>query len=141
MMVLESRLTERQLRDTQRKARAMRERMPAHDPGAKVEVDAAALQAVLTFVTEARHVRPGVAPARATPVADDEITPREAAAMLNMSRPSVMRLIALGQLHTRKVLSRNKLSRREVMDYHRRTSSGQRQALERLSALSEEHDF
>jgi excisionase family DNA binding protein len=74
-------------------------------------------------------------------VATDEISPQEAAAILQMSRPSVMRLIAKGQLHPRKVLSHNKLSRAEVDNYQHEQSRQQRQALSNLVTLTEEYDF
>jgi hypothetical protein len=58
-----------------------------------------------------------------------------------MSRPSVMRLIAQGHLHPRKIQSRNKLLRAEVMNFQIEQSRQQRQALSNLVALVEDHDF
>jgi hypothetical protein len=65
-----------------------------------------------------------------------------------MSRPSVMRLIAMSHLHPRKVLSRNKFSGAEVVANQQNLSRQQRQALENLASLTEEslflmmlHDF
>jgi hypothetical protein len=52
-----------------------------------------------------------------------------------------MRLISLGHLHPRKILSRNKLSRAEVVAYQQNLSRQQRQALDNLSAMTEEYDF
>jgi excisionase family DNA binding protein len=74
-------------------------------------------------------------------VAADEISPQEVAAILQMSRPSVMRLIAKGQLHPRKVLSHNKLSRAEVEAYQIEQSRRQREALSNLVTLTEDYDF
>jgi predicted DNA-binding transcriptional regulator AlpA len=73
--------------------------------------------------------------------AAEEISPQEAAAILQMSRPSVMRLIAKGQLHPRKVLSHNKLSRAEVVNYQIEQSREQRQALSNLVTLTEDYDL
>jgi excisionase family DNA binding protein len=74
-------------------------------------------------------------------VKDEEVSPQEAAEMLRMSRPSVMRLIQQGHLHSRKVLSRNRLSRAEVLAFQKRNARQQQQALEDLSVLSQEYDF
>jgi hypothetical protein len=52
-----------------------------------------------------------------------------------------MRLIAMGRLHARKVLSRNKLSRAEVLAFHERNTQGRRKALAEMSAMSEEFDL
>jgi predicted DNA-binding transcriptional regulator AlpA len=96
---------------------------------------------VIDAVTPTR--RPAT-PHRA-PVAErkviDEISPQEAADILQMSRPSVMRLIQKGFLHPRKVLSRNKLSRAEVLAYQAEHAREQREALTNLTALSNEYDF
>jgi hypothetical protein len=50
-------------------------------------------------------------------------------------------MIAKGELHPRKVLSRNKLSRAEVETYEREQSKRQRQALDNLVTLTEDYDF
>lgn len=71
----------------------------------------------------------------------DELTPNEAAEILGMSRPSVMRLIAQGELHPRKVHSRHKLLRAEVVALAHAQTRERRAALAALTALSEEFDF
>jgi DNA-directed RNA polymerase specialized sigma24 family protein len=111
-----------------------------------MEVDAGTLQSLLKVVdaVSLRPARRGLATRRtlvAEPVADEEISPQEAADLLQMSRPSVMRLIQKGLLHPRKVLSRNKLSRAEVVAYQIEHSRQQRQALSNLVGLTEEYDF
>lgn len=149
MAVLEVALSEREVAETQRKARALRERVAGKPPWAKVEVSATTLAELLRLVDEAklkpekrRSAQPGRGAARQpTEAPDDEISPQEAAGILKMSRPSVMRLIADGHLHPRKVLSRNRLSRAEVVAFQKRNARRQRQALENLSALSEEYGF
>jgi excisionase family DNA binding protein len=76
---------------------------------------------------------------QATPV-DDEVTPNEAAEILGMSRPSVMRLIANGALHPRMVHSRHKLSRAEVVALAHAQTRERRAALANLAAFCEEFD-
>ena len=71
----------------------------------------------------------------------DEISPREAARILQMPRPSVMRLIEKGLLHSRKVSSRNKLSRSEVEALRAVLTREQRRALSNLMTLTEDYDF
>jgi hypothetical protein len=132
--------------DARRKARALRSRVAGRRSDAKIEVDAGTIKIFLKVVdaVSARPARQEIVRGRAKEVAPpvvDEISPQEAADILGMSRPSVMRLIAKGDLHPRKVLSRNKLSRAEVVAYQNRLSRQQRQALVNLTALSEEYDF
>jgi hypothetical protein len=144
---IEVAMSAKDVADARRKARALRTRVAGRRSNTKVEVDAGALKSILKVVDAvsvpltprrvATH-RTKV-PAPTTPVA--EISPQEAADILQMSRPSVMRLIEKGVLHPRKVLSRNKLSRAEVVAYQIRHSRQQRRALENLVAFSEEHDF
>ena len=71
----------------------------------------------------------------------DEITPNQAAGILNMSRPSVMRLIEKGELHPRMVHSRHKLSRTEVLALAEQQTRERRKALANLTELSEEYGF
>lgn len=89
-----------------------------------------------------RHERAarGTRAGKAT-VLTEEISPQEAADILQMSRPSVMRLIEKGLLHPRKVLSRNKLLRAEVEALQAAQTRQQRQALSNLVTLTEDYDF
>lgn len=140
-------MSAKEIADARRKARALRSRVAGRRSDIKVEVDAGTLQSLLKVI-DAVSLRPthrGVVVHR-TKVAEpavvtDEISPAEAADILQMSRPSVMRLIEKGLLHPRKVLSRNKLSRAEVVAYQVEHSRQQRQALNNLVALSEAYDF
>ena len=70
-----------------------------------------------------------------------EISPQEAAGILRMSRPSVMRLIERGPLHARMVGSHHRLSRTEVLAYKRRQTRVRREALAKLGDLADELDF
>jgi hypothetical protein len=133
--------------DARRKARALRSRVAGRRSNTKVEVDAGTLKSILKIIDAVSLQRPhrlvatrGTKVAAPTVIAD-EISPQEAASILRMSRPSVMRLIENGLLHPRKILSRNKLSRAEVVNYQIEHSRQQRQALSNLVALTEEYDF
>lgn len=72
---------------------------------------------------------------------DAEISPQEAAALLGMSRPSVMRLIDKGQLSARMVNTHYRLSQSEVIAYRERQTRIRRHGLSELTSISEEHDF
>jgi hypothetical protein len=140
-------LNAKDIADARREARALRARVARRRSNTKVEVDAGTLKSILKAVEAVSSQLPrggvviGRAKALEPTVAGDEISPQEAAAILQMSRPSVMRLIAKGQLHPRKVLSHNKLSRAEVVNYQIEQSRQQRQALSNLVALTEDYDF
>jgi excisionase family DNA binding protein len=68
----------------------------------------------------------------------DEVTPQQAAGILQMSRPSVMRLVQQGHLSARKVGAHHKLSAAEVKDYARRHARKRATARDELSTLSQE---
>lgn len=72
---------------------------------------------------------------------DAEVSPQEAALLLNMSRPSVMRLIEKGHLGARMVNTHYRLSRGEVVAYRERQAKIRRQGLSELTRLAEEYDF
>ena len=144
---IEVAITARDIADAQRKARTLRTRMAGRRSTAKVEVEAGMLKSILKVIDAVS--RPLPPPGRAIhragvaePIAaTDEISPQEAARILQMSRPSIMRLIEKGLLHPRKVLSRNKLLRAEVVHFQREQTSRQRQALSNLVALTEDYDL
>jgi predicted transcriptional regulator len=132
--------------EVRRKTRALRPRITGKRADAKIEVDAGTLRVMLKVVDavlphSARQEAVAGRRKEAPSLTAEEISPQEAADILGMSRPSVMRLIEKGDLHPRKVLSRNKLSRTEVVAYRDRLSKHQRRALNNLAALSEEYDF
>jgi len=130
-------LNAKDIADARQEAKALRARLARRRPNAKVEVDAGTLMSILKVVDAVAAPSPVAKPTAGA----DEISPQEAATILRMSRPSVMRLIAKGELHPRKVLSRNKLSRAEVETYEREQSKRQRQALGNLVTLTEDYDF
>ena len=144
---IEVAMSARDVAEARRKARALRARVVGRRSNTKVEVDAGTLKSILKVVDAvslplaSSDIAARRAKVAAPTIVVDEISPQEAADILQMSRPSVMRLIEKGLLHPRKVLSRNKLSRVEVVAYQVRHARQQRQALDNLVALSEEYDF
>jgi hypothetical protein len=138
---IDAAISAKDIADARRKARALRPRVAGRRADAKVNVDAGTLQSILKVIDAVSLPGPRRANARAATAAGDEISPQQAADMLRMSRPSVMRLIEKGLLHPRKILSRNKLSRAEVEAYRLEHSRQQREALGNLVALTEEYDL
>ncbi len=132
----------KEIAEARRKARALRSRVAHRRSDAKIDVDVGTLRIFLKVVdaTSPRDVGTKSKGSEQTS-SSDEISPQEAADILRMSRPSVMRLISLGHLHPRKILSRNKLSRAEVVAYQENLSRQQRRALDNLAAMTEEYDF
>ncbi|MBP2229695.1 excisionase family DNA binding protein [Azospirillum agricola] len=72
---------------------------------------------------------------------DEEISPQDAAELLRMSRPSVMRLIEKGLLKARKVGAHHRLLRAEVLSYKQNQASIRRNGLTEVAKISEEYDF
>lgn len=130
------------LADARRAAGRLRKSVAAQGRAAGKQIvlktDARSARALLTFVDAMSASRPR-APRKT--IEADEVTPNQAAEILRMSRPSVMRLIEQGKLHPRMVHSRHKLSRAEVTALAERQTRERRKALAKLGELSEEHDF
>lgn len=105
---------------------------------AAFKADAESVLALLKLV-DVLSTEPAHAPRKIDP--DDEVTPNQAAEILKMSRPSVMRLIEKGELHPRMIHSRHKLSRAEVEAVAERQTRARRGALANLTELSEEYGF
>jgi excisionase family DNA binding protein len=102
------------------------------DGGLPAGVAAGSLQALLTIAD-------GVAEAATGDNAD--LSPSEAADRLRMARPSVMRLIARGELSSRKDGGHYVLSPRELRSFRTRLASVRREALSDLTGLADEFDF
>jgi excisionase family DNA binding protein len=96
------------------------------------DLTAEALDALLT-------VMDGVAEAAMEDSADLNLS--EAAELLRVARPSVMRLIARGELSSRKDGGHYVLSPRELRAFQARLASVRREALSDLTALAEEFGF
>ncbi len=139
---IEQVVSAKEIAEARRKARALRSRVAHRRSDAKIDVDVGTLRIFLKVV-DVVSPRFAAVPSKDSERASssDEISPQEAANILQMSRPSVMRLIAMGHLHPRKVLTRNKLLKAEVVAYQASLSRHQRQALDNLAALTEKYDF
>jgi excisionase family DNA binding protein len=70
-----------------------------------------------------------------------DLSPSEAAERLRMARPSVMRLIARGELSSRKDGGHYVLSPRELRSFQARLASVRRESLSDLAALADEFGF
>ena len=70
-----------------------------------------------------------------------DLNPSEAADRLHMARPSVMRLIARGELSSRKDGGHYVLSPRELRSFQARLASVRREALSGLAAMADEFGF
>lgn len=68
----------------------------------------------------------------------DEVTTGEAASMLNVSRPHVVKLIEDGKLACRRVGKHRRLRRADVVQYQRAMRRDQESAMEELGELSAE---
>ncbi len=132
----------KEIAEARRKARALRSRVAHRRSDVKIDVDVGTLKVILKVV-DATSPRGATLKSTLSEHASsgDEISPQEAAKILKMSRPSVMRLIEMGHLHPRKILSRNKLSRAEVVAYEANLSRQQRLALDNLATLTNEYDL
>jgi len=96
------------------------------------DLTADSLDALLTIMD-------GVAEASTGDNAD--LSPSEAAERLRVARPSVMRLIARGELSSRKDGGHYVLSPREVRSFQVRLASIRREALSELASMVEELGF
>jgi hypothetical protein len=67
-----------------------------------------------------------------------DLSPSEAAGRLLMARPSVMRLIARGELSSRKESGHYVISPRELRSYQTRLASVRREALASLTRMADE---
>ena len=70
-----------------------------------------------------------------------DLSPSEAALRLRMSRPTVMRLIARGELLSRKEGGHYVVSPRDLRAFRTRLTAIRRDALNSLTAMAEDHGF
>ena len=112
------------------------QRVILESDGLRRTVDPAVIRSVLTVLEAV------IAREQADAATDEaELSPQEAADILGMSRPTVMRLIERGRLRARKVNTHHRLLRAEVAAYRESQAVTRRQALRSLSEMSVEHDF
>jgi excisionase family DNA binding protein len=142
-MLLEVALTPKQVAQARRSALALRDLVVA-ERSKTVNVERRMLVQILDVLKKAQAHEALRATREATVVLqpkNDEVSPQEAAGILRMSRPSVMRLVEQGHLKSRKVHSHHRLSTAEVVAYARRNARQRTAALDDLSALSQELDI
>lgn len=70
-----------------------------------------------------------------------ELTTQQAANMLNMSRPSLIRLLDEGAIPFTRTGNRRKVAYVDVADYKAQLQQKRLEALDELSALDQEHDM
>jgi hypothetical protein len=91
-----------------------------------------ALEALLTIVEAVAEAATGD---------NADLSPSESADRMRMARPSVMRLIARGELSSRKDGGHYVLSARELRSFQTRLASIRREALSDLTAMADEFGF
>ncbi|RLV54543.1 DNA-binding protein [Aeromicrobium phragmitis] len=68
----------------------------------------------------------------------DELTSTTAADLLGVSRPTLMKFVREGQLHSRKVGTHHRFAHHEVLELLRRRREMQRSALDELRRIDDE---
>ena len=70
--------------------------------------------------------------------ADEELTTREAAELLNVSRPHLTRLLKEGEIPSHKVGSHYRVYRRDLLAYKAKRQEQSEEAMQKLTGLSQE---
>ena len=108
-------------------------RVEGEDGGAVLSLPDAAVGPLLDLLSD-------LAEGRAVSVsdADEELTTREAAELLNVSRPHLTRLLKEGEIPSHKVGSHHRVYRRDVLAYKVRRQEESEEAMQELTRLSQE---
>jgi excisionase family DNA binding protein len=101
--------------------------------GEKISLPGAAAGPLLDLLSD-------LAEGRAVSVsdADEELTTREAAEVLNVSRPHLTKLLKEGQIPSHKVGAHHRVYRRDVLTYKARRKEQSEEAMQELTRLSQE---
>jgi excisionase family DNA binding protein len=67
-----------------------------------------------------------------------ELTTREGATILNVSRPFLISLLENGAIKHRKVGSHRRIRAEDLLEYKRKSETDREQAMDELAALSQE---
>lgn len=109
--------------------------------GVAIEIDGVRLMLEPDVLRRVLRVLDAVARSEPPPSAD-ELTPRQAAAILKMSCPTVIRLIERGgHLSARKVGDEYRLDRQEVLRYRDSNVAARREALQNIAGAARSYDF
>jgi excisionase family DNA binding protein len=101
--------------------------------GEKISLPEAAARPLLDLLSD-------LAQGRSVSVADagEELTTREAAELLNVSRPHLTKLLKEGEIPSHKVGSHHRVYRRDVLAYKARRQEQSEEAMQELTRLSQE---
>jgi excisionase family DNA binding protein len=106
--------------------------------GVAIEVDGNRVVLESDLLRSVLEVLDAVA-ASAPPLSHDEVTPKQAAAILKISCPTVVRLIERGgHLNARMVGGQYRLDRQDVLRYRDSSAAIRREALANISGSSRE---
>jgi excisionase family DNA binding protein len=110
--------------------------MPEGDPDTKIVVPAGAFSLLVEILTQmANGNGVTVLPVHA------ELTTQEAANLLNVSRPYVVKLLEKQRLPHRKVGSRRRILLADLLKYKQRDDARRRKILDELTAEAQEEGF
>lgn len=103
------------------------------EDGASISLPDAAARPLLDLLSD-------LAEGRAVSVsdADEELTTREAAELLNVSRPHLTQLLKEGEIPSHKVGSHYRVYRRDVLAYKARRQEQAEEAMQELTRFSQE---
>jgi excisionase family DNA binding protein len=72
---------------------------------------------------------------------DEELTTQEAAEILNVSRPFVVKQVECGEIPHKKVGSHRRLLLKDILAYQKRMQKERNKALQELADLAQKHNM